>query len=63
MASNDKEILSCENKAINSVKSIIRLNSLREYQIEALTNVLKGKDCHLNMNINAARDFKRRIKN
>ena len=29
MASNDKEILSCENKAINSVKSIIRLNSLR----------------------------------
>lgn len=48
MANKDREILlNVERKAIDSVKSVIRLDNLREYQIEALSNLLRGNDCFI----------------
>jgi hypothetical protein len=47
MANKDREILNMERKAIDSVKSVIRLDNLSEYQIEALTNLLRGNDCFI----------------
>ena len=42
-------ILTIERKAIDSVKSVIRLDNLSEYQIEALSNLLRvevtNNDC------------------
>jgi hypothetical protein len=44
-------ILTIERKAINSVKSVIRLDNLSEYQIEALSNLLRvevtNNDCFI----------------
>ena len=47
MANKDREILNMERKAIDSVKSVIRLDNLSEYQIEALANLLRGNDCFI----------------
>ena len=44
-------ILTIERKAIDSVKSVIRLDNLSEYQIEALSNLLRvevtNNDCFI----------------
>ena len=44
-------ILTIEGKAIDSVKSVIRLDNLSEYQIEALSNLLRvevtNNDCFI----------------
>jgi superfamily II DNA or RNA helicase len=54
MANNDTRqinILTIERKAIDSVKSVIRLDNLSEYQIEALSNLLRvevtNNDCFI----------------
>ena len=36
-----------ETKAIDSVKLVIMLDNLSEYQVEALSSLLRGKDCFI----------------
>jgi hypothetical protein len=53
MANNKRQIniLTIERKAIDSVKSVIRLDNLSEYQIAALSNLLRvevtNNDCFI----------------